>query len=249
MSNSTSRLADLYQRWAGEFVVIVLGILAALAVDSWSEDRANRQLEREYLARITEDLRWDLQDIEVAIETSILQARSATTILIELDDPLAKIIPNHSDRLDAIDFLAPTHEENDVKFGHLVWWLIRDRTFAPRSGTYDELLATGRIVVIDNASLRARINDHYALVDGEIMGFSDWVEGSGDEVDKLVRESGFNAFDFQYLDDSLPLLRDIDELPALVRNVRRITLRQVFVLDLIENSSRELLAEIDAFTK
>ena len=60
MRKLTGQLATHGQRWAGEFVVIVLGILAALAVDSWSKDREDRQLEREYLSRIKDDLQWDL---------------------------------------------------------------------------------------------------------------------------------------------------------------------------------------------
>ncbi len=58
--NLPERYVGIYRRWAGEFVVIVLGILAALAVDSWSEQRDNRSLEQEYLSRIKEDLESDL---------------------------------------------------------------------------------------------------------------------------------------------------------------------------------------------
>jgi hypothetical protein len=64
------------------FFVIVLGVLAALAVDSWSEERRNRVLEQVYLARITEDLNRDVSELEETIDASILQARSATTLLL-----------------------------------------------------------------------------------------------------------------------------------------------------------------------
>ena len=51
MPATTSKLREqyvhLYRRWAGEFVVIVLGILAAFAVDSWSEERSNQILEQQ----------------------------------------------------------------------------------------------------------------------------------------------------------------------------------------------------------
>ena len=57
------RYVNHYRRWVGEFVVIVLCILAALAVDSWAEDRSNHILEQEYLARIKEDVEWDLAEI------------------------------------------------------------------------------------------------------------------------------------------------------------------------------------------
>src|SRR5210317_1633366 len=108
MSKLPKEYPRLYRTWAGEFIVIVLGILAALAVDSWSEERNNRILEQEYLVRIREELNWDLGEIEEAINASILQGRAATTLLYELNDPLADHVPRFgSDRLKAIDFAMP----------------------------------------------------------------------------------------------------------------------------------------------
>jgi len=43
-------------RVAGEFALIVVGVMAALAGDSWLESRAQQGLEREYLVRIATDL-------------------------------------------------------------------------------------------------------------------------------------------------------------------------------------------------
>lgn len=40
-----------------EFMVIVVGVLAALAVDAWWSDREENRLEREYLAAFLEDVR------------------------------------------------------------------------------------------------------------------------------------------------------------------------------------------------
>ena len=248
MRKSTEQLALHGQRWAGEFVVIVLSILAALAVDSWSEDLNNRQLEREYLARIKDDLQWDLEEIEVAIRVSIDQARAATTILIELKDPLAEAIPPFSDSIKATDFTAPVHEEGEYSKGHTMWDVVRSRTFDPRRGTYDELLATGRIIVIDDTKLRAAIIDHYSMTEDRVTGLPEWVQRAGDDVDELVRKTGFNAFDFDAVDDPYPLLLGLDGLPPLLRNVRRVSLRQVKVLETVDKSSRELLEVIDAYS-
>ena len=249
MRKSTGQLALHGQRWAGEFVVIVLGILAALAVDSWSQDRKDRQLEREYLARIKDDLRWDLEEIEVAISASIGQARAATTILIELNDPLAEAIPLFSDSIKATDFTAPVHEEGEYSKGHAMWDAVRSRSFSTRRGTYDELLATGRIIVINDTKLRAAIIDHYSMTEDRVTGLPEWVKKASDEVDELVRKTGFNAFDFDAVDDPYPLLRNLDELPALLRNVRRVSLRQVLMLEAVDKSSRELLEAIAAYSR
>lgn len=248
-SKLPDRYVDLYRRWAGEFVVIVLGILAALAVDSWSEERNNRILEQEYLARIKEDLEWDLAEIEEAIQASILQGRSATTLLYELNDPLADHVPRFSsDRLAAIDFAVPAHEEFDVRIKRLVWLAARTRSFDPRRGSYDELLATGRIIVVDESELRASIIDHYSLTE-DMTGLAEWVQEPATKYDEFLGQStGFNAYDFNAIDEPMPLLRDLEGLPPLLRDVRRISLRQAAVLESIEESSRNLLATIDLYS-
>lgn len=248
-SKLPDRYVNLYRRWVGEFVVIVLGILAALAVDSWSEERNNRILEQEYLARIKEDLEWDLAEIEEAISASILQGRSATTLLYELNDPLADHVPRfRSDRLAAIDFAVPAHEEFDGPLKRLVWLAARTRSFDPRRSTYDELLATGRIVVIDVSELRASIIDHYSLTEDSVLGLAEWVEEPATKYDEFLgRSTGFNAYDFNAIDEPMPLLRDLEGLPPLLRDVRRVSLRQAAQLELIEESSRNLLTTIDLY--
>ena len=245
-----NRYVDIYRRWLGEFVVIVLGILAALAVDNWSTERNDRILEQEYLARIQKDLEWDLVEIEEAISASILQGRSATTLLYELDDPLADHVPRfRSDRLRAIDFAVPAHEEFDGPLKRLVWLAARTRSFDPRRSTYDELLATGRIVVIDDSELRASIIDHYSLTEDRVVGLGDRVNEPAARYDVfLARSTGFNAYDFNAVDDPMSLLRDLDALPPFLRDVRRVSLRQASQLELIEESSPNLLAAIDSYS-
>ena len=248
MSKPPKEYTRHYRRWVGEFVVIVLGILAALAVDSWSEERSNRILEQEYLARIKEELKWDLAEIEEAIKASILQARAATSLLYELNDPIADHIPRFgSDRLKAIDFTLPANEEFGVRVKRLVWLVARTRSFDPRRGTYDELLATGRIMVIDDSELRASILDHYAFTEDTVTGLAEWVQRPAEKYDEfLATSTGFNAYDFNAIEDPLPLLRDLDGLPPKIRDVRRISLRQAMTLESIEESSQKLLKIIES---
>jgi hypothetical protein len=64
-------------RLAAEFVVIVVGVLVALGVESWAQDRRDRAQETEYLARLLDDVRFDLAELalvdsvsRVGLETS-----------------------------------------------------------------------------------------------------------------------------------------------------------------------------------
>jgi len=54
------------KRWLGEFAVIVLGVLVALAVDDWAQHRSDRDLERDLVERLKEDLVADAGDLALA---------------------------------------------------------------------------------------------------------------------------------------------------------------------------------------
>jgi len=68
------------------------------------------------------------------------------------------------------------------------------------------------------------------------------VQEPANNYDKfLATATGFNAFDFNAIDDPIPLLRDLNGLLPKLRDVRRISLRQAMTLELVEESSRKLL--------
>ena len=60
----------------GEILLVVVGILIALQIDTWNDDRLDRHKEREYLSSMLIDLQEDVQRIDAANEgNNILLAR------------------------------------------------------------------------------------------------------------------------------------------------------------------------------
>ena len=51
-----------WQQSATEFVVIVVGVLAALAVDQWRSERNDRKTEVEYITRLRIDVEADIEN-------------------------------------------------------------------------------------------------------------------------------------------------------------------------------------------
>jgi len=63
-----------YLRYAlGEILLVVIGILIALQINNWNEERLERKLEREYLASMLNDLREDRQGIANAMPPSLIR--------------------------------------------------------------------------------------------------------------------------------------------------------------------------------
>ena len=247
MSRSSKKYFELGRNFAAEFVVIVLGVLAALAVESWSEDREDRVLEELYLSRLQVDLRNDLEQIGRARWASFAQARATTTLLFSLDDPLASEVPTFTESAESIDFTVPaTKVISDTTMGELVWMAKRFRALVPSQSTYQEMLATGRFQVINDDLLRASVIEYYSLAtDGG--DFAEWVAEPTESLDAVLQPTGFTAFDFQYLDDPLPMLREVEGLPFVLRDIRRRSLRQVWFLEQVDEKATELTNKIDEY--
>jgi hypothetical protein len=60
----------------GEILLVVIGILLALQIDNWNEDRKNRQVERETLQTLYSNLQQDSLEIRVALQNNRKAIRS-----------------------------------------------------------------------------------------------------------------------------------------------------------------------------
>jgi len=68
-------------RLAGEFIVIVLGVLVALGVDEWRGNRADARQEVEYYRSLVEDLDRDIAEYEFARDFIAVSIRAAEHVL------------------------------------------------------------------------------------------------------------------------------------------------------------------------
>lgn len=134
-----------------EFLVVVVGILAALAVDDWSQGRSDRRLEEHLLISIADDLERDRADAET--QKLLVQGyRDAVDHLLG--------ITQHS--------LAPVGKQFSVSPEEidesLAVFLYRAEleVFDP---TYAEMIATGSIRVIRNPVLRREIGAYYQMAE------------------------------------------------------------------------------------
>jgi hypothetical protein len=58
------RRSESFWVYAGEFLLVFLGILIALQVENWSQDHKDRKLERVLLSEMLHNLEADLEDLE-----------------------------------------------------------------------------------------------------------------------------------------------------------------------------------------
>ena len=131
-----------WPRALGEFIVIVVGVLAALAVDEWRDEREDRMIEAAYLARLQSDLERDIDTF--AAEVSVMQKKAAF---------LQALIDNSVERQFADNPRALMEAKVTSSFRGLPSTV---RT------SFDELLSTGRLALIRDMSIRNAMSEYYA---------------------------------------------------------------------------------------
>ena len=140
----------LAMKWLGinwrqsvaEFVVIVFGVLAALAVDQWWTEREDRNTEAEYISRIRADLQSDIDGF---------------LWFEEIFEIKANVIRGLRDYPDS-DLLS---RDQETLMQELVFsgFIALPDSF---STTFDELVSTGRLALVDSAERRDALSRYYS---------------------------------------------------------------------------------------
>lgn len=126
-----------------EFLIVVVGVLVALAVDQMVDARAEHRLERDYLSALQADVESDLSRLRDELHPGIdRRAAMAREVIAALDEES----PVDAVRLAvALDWA-----------GHLT-------LFEPRRATFDDLLGTGNLRLIRDRELRADVVEYHDL--------------------------------------------------------------------------------------
>ena len=121
----------------GEIVLVVIGILIALGINNWSEDRKERELEMEILAQISENLKKD---------------KAA----------LSKIIANANRAVYASRKILALHQTNESS-DSLKFWLgniVQFDRFLPLTNAYEVLKSKG-LDLVTHKELRFKLGTYY----------------------------------------------------------------------------------------
>jgi len=124
---------------AAEFVLVVAGVLVALAVDTAFENRRDSELRNEYIERVRSNLVKDRQALEYRVQFFVDVRNFSQQFLdwLDADAPLDK---------DAV--LAAFYSTE-------IW------PFVASQSTYQDLLSTGNIRLIDDINLRTSLATYY----------------------------------------------------------------------------------------
>jgi hypothetical protein len=142
LGKATGENSSTFWRFAlGEFILVFLGILIALQVDNWNQDRKEQKLERVLLSEMRSNLKGDLEDLEFNINYQKERLYSNQVVLDFLNSEL------------------PWHDSLGIHFARL----IGAGLFDSNPSAYESLKTIG-IDLIRNDSLRQNITGVYTVV-------------------------------------------------------------------------------------
>ena len=144
------RLADsLLNRRTGffvaELVLVIAGVLIALAVDGWISDSRDRQTETVYLELLARDIEGIRHQVDLQIEFEQEKIDVAARAYAALTTP------------------DPRTKQADI--GSLLSLLVSRRTISLSSATYDQMVSSGHLQLIRNQELRDRIVRFFAAME------------------------------------------------------------------------------------
>jgi len=164
---------------AGEFFIIVAGVLVALAVDQARENAAERNLEAHYLQRLAADLASDtasFSEYQITLETKASVLRDLVS-----DDPMSCLFNRQNLMADLVHSQFKALQPN-------------------RATTFQELQSTGNLKLIQDFGLRGRITEYYMDFDH----MSGILSSSPGEYRKLFLEAIPGDVVYSWRLDSIP---------------------------------------------
>ena len=130
MENKTNK----YFKYAiGEIALVMIGILLALQVNNWNEDRKERQREGTYLNKLLEETERDSSSLQGVIKLTKYKITQAERLL--------DILKNNATITDTTQFVRD------------VFLVGRGASTRPNLPAYEELITTGSIGIIQNRDI------------------------------------------------------------------------------------------------
>lgn len=173
---SEGKIGKYFKYAIGEIILVVIGILIALQINTWKENNTNKQIETTYLKGILNNLDKDIISLKRLNEKGIRQVESFTTLL--------RAFSNSSYDVNSKMFLKAIYESQP------------SFVFLGNSVVFQDMKSSGKINYIKSDVLRFELLEFYSLSENTEKKQSD---NNIVQVSKLKDEAFTNNLDLNSL--------------------------------------------------
>jgi len=152
-----------YLKYAiGEIILVVIGILIALQINDWTDQKKNAASELMYYCRILEDFELDKQLINELKDKANYRIDLSKKVLLDLDS-------GKKDKHDIINqFILATRSE----------------AYQPRNVTFKDLISSGNLKLLDDINAKNSLIQYYSELENKQFQ----LKQNRDEIIKKVFE-------------------------------------------------------------
>ena len=173
----------------GEILIVIIGITLAFSLNNWKENRIDKNQKKQYLDNLVIDIKQEIEQLNKNQEEVNVKLQQIKTIK---------------------PFLGNKQPGRDT-IVRKVFDLARMVNFYPENTTYQTLINSGDMKLIDNFVLRRGLEEHYALHKIVLQNY-ERIEKIHEKYlgDFFIYHIDFNKVfggDVNFLDD--PLIRNI----------------------------------------
>lgn len=130
-----------WQYALGEVIIVSIGITIAFALNNWKENRNNQKIKQQYLSSLKIDIQKEIKQLE-GLQQSFRQK-------MKLIGQVMKTLNNKD-------------ASRDSTLLH-IYKIAQLKSFIPENTTYQTLINSGDMKLINDLTLRRKIEEHYAL--------------------------------------------------------------------------------------
>ena len=132
----------------GEILLVMIGILLALRVNEWNDNRKEQALEQTYYCKITEDIQQDVQQIDKMIQENDDRIHQCNLLvhLLQTDKP---------DRYELLQ--AAVGSISKTTF-----------TFKASTAAFEDLKSSGNLKILRDHAIKDSLIHYYAVLEGYI---------------------------------------------------------------------------------
>ena len=244
------RKLHLNWRYAiGEFSIVLIGVLAAFAVDNWNNDRKDRLLEVDYVVALLDDLRKDDQSILSAMESAETFSNRGRTLLSAIEAEEISV--------SAREFVVAAATAAYLRFP----------TYT--RATINDLMSTGNLRLIRSDPIRAAISAYYTAAENQGQWIQNWRQYQillSHIVPDFVPLAFRDAYTYENLggppwapteivasqDDAQAILENLIGLPRAIpaiENMVRVQGTHYASQSIVRSRLEELIVELEAYLR
>lgn len=162
----------------GEIILVVIGILIALSINNWNDQKKNTASEFLYYNRILEDFALDKKLIEQLAEKADERISVSKALLLDLD--------------------SGTKDKNYLLNKFLT--AIRGDVYVPRNVTYKDLISSGNLKLLNDVSIKNSLIQYYSELENIQYQLTQNRDEKTKNIFEMINSSiGFGMQEFDYV--------------------------------------------------